>query len=179
MFFVSLHRPTPAEEQAVCAKGSRCVSNGSGVAGSRSSSSPPDAAHMLAAAPPPPCSLGFNFSCAGSSLNAPPLPQAARDDGWWAVDHERVKVRAAAAARLCCANQHTRGHSTPARPRSRHQVGYGKETYESTKKLLQHWGQFQLPWAQVSPDTPLAPGTPVCVSANVFGLWTGVPLKVV
>jgi hypothetical protein len=38
--------------------------------------------------------LGFNFSSAGSSANAPPLPPAAQQDGWWNVDHERVKVGA-------------------------------------------------------------------------------------
>jgi hypothetical protein len=38
------------------------------------------------------CSLGFNFHSAGGSLNAPPLPAAAHEDGWWNVDHERVKV---------------------------------------------------------------------------------------
>lgn len=37
--------------------------------------------------------LGFNFGSAGSSINAPPLPAAAQQDGWWNVDHERVKVR--------------------------------------------------------------------------------------
>lgn len=38
--------------------------------------------------------LGFNFRCAGSSQDAPPLPAAAQEDGWWAVDHARVKVSA-------------------------------------------------------------------------------------
>jgi hypothetical protein len=38
------------------------------------------------------CSLGFNFSSAGGSLSAPPLPAAAQDDGWWNVDHQRIKV---------------------------------------------------------------------------------------
>lgn len=36
--------------------------------------------------------LGFNFSSAGSSVSAPPLPAAAQEDGWWNIDHERVKV---------------------------------------------------------------------------------------
>lgn len=36
--------------------------------------------------------LGFNFRSAGSSKDAPPLPPAAAEDGWWNVDHERVKV---------------------------------------------------------------------------------------
>eukprot|EP00775_Hariotina_reticulata_P007142 gene7142-7357_t len=92
---------------------------------------------------------GSNFKCAGSSLNAPPLPVAALEHGWWNIDHERIKV------------------------------GYGKKTYEATKGLLSKWGQFQLPWAQVQPTTPILPGTPVCVAANVFGLWTAVPLQVV
>jgi hypothetical protein len=38
------------------------------------------------------CSLVFNFNSAGSSLNAPPLPAAAQEDGWWNVDHARIKV---------------------------------------------------------------------------------------
>jgi uncharacterized protein (UPF0548 family) len=59
------------------------------------------------------------------------------------------------------------------------QVGYGKRTYHTTKDLLNSWGQFQLPWAQVQPNTPIKKGAPVCVSANVFGLWTAVPLQVV
>jgi Domain of unknown function (DUF1990) len=59
------------------------------------------------------------------------------------------------------------------------QVGYGRHTYESTKRLLTRWGQFQLPWACVHEATPTAPGTPVCVSAQVFGVWTAVPLQVV
>lgn len=59
------------------------------------------------------------------------------------------------------------------------QVGYGRKTYEATKELLSSWGQFQLPWAQVDPATPIKAGTPVCVSANVFGVWTAVPLKIV
>lgn len=59
------------------------------------------------------------------------------------------------------------------------QVGYGKQTYTFTKDLLLKWGQFQLPWAQVDPSTPTKPGTPVCVCANVCGLWTAVPLEVV
>lgn len=59
------------------------------------------------------------------------------------------------------------------------QVGYGRSTYNHTKDLLQSWGQFQLPWAQVQPNTPTKPGTPVCVTANVFGLWTAVPLQIV
>lgn len=57
------------------------------------------------------------------------------------------------------------------------QVGYGRKTYNATKDLVGSWGQFQLPWAQVAPDTPLVPGGPVCVAANVFGLWTAVPLQ--
>jgi hypothetical protein len=56
-------------------------------------------------------------------------------------------------------------------------VGYGRKTYDTTKGLLSRWGQFQLPWAQVRPETPLKPGSPVCVAANVFGLWTAVPLQ--
>jgi len=91
--------------------------------------------------------LGLNYKCPGSSENAPPLPEKAKEDGWWAVDHERVKI------------------------------GYGKKTYESSKKLLNSWGQFQLPWAQVQPNTPIKPGAAVCVTANVFGLWTAVPLQ--
>jgi uncharacterized protein (UPF0548 family) len=59
------------------------------------------------------------------------------------------------------------------------QVGYGRKTYAFTKDLLLSWGQFQLPWAQVDPSTPTKPGTPVCVTANVFGAWTAVPLQVV
>jgi uncharacterized protein (UPF0548 family) len=73
----------------------------------------------------------------------------AQQDGWWAVDRQRVKV------------------------------GYGKKTFSSTKALLEGWGQFQLPWAQVAPDTPLKPGGAVCVAANVLGLWTAVPLQLV
>lgn len=38
------------------------------------------------------CRSGFNFSCAGSSVNAPPLPSAALKDGWWNIDHQRIKV---------------------------------------------------------------------------------------
>uniref|UniRef100_A0A383WMU3 DUF1990 domain-containing protein n=1 Tax=Tetradesmus obliquus TaxID=3088 RepID=A0A383WMU3_TETOB len=94
-------------------------------------------------------SLGFNFNSAGGSLSAPPLPAAAQEDGWWNVDHERIKV------------------------------GYGKRTYEATKDLLCSWGHFQLPWAQVDPATPIKPGSNVCVTANVFGLWTAVPLQIV
>lgn len=59
------------------------------------------------------------------------------------------------------------------------QVGYGKKAYEATKNLLASWGQFQLPWAQVDSATPIKPGSNVCVTANVFGLWTAVPLQVV
>lgn len=58
-------------------------------------------------------------------------------------------------------------------------MGYGRQTYDYTKQLLLSWGQFQLPWAQVAPGTPVKPGTPVCVAANVFGLWTAVPLQIV
>ncbi|WIA30553.1 hypothetical protein OEZ86_000636 [Tetradesmus obliquus] len=94
-------------------------------------------------------SLGFNFNSAGGSRNAPPLLSAAQEDGWWNVDHERIKV------------------------------GYGRKTYEATKDMLCSWGQFQLPWAQVDPATPIKPGSNVCVTANVFGLWTAVPLQIV
>lgn len=59
------------------------------------------------------------------------------------------------------------------------QVGYGRKTYNFTRDLLLSWGQFQLPWAQVDPATSTKPGTAVCVTANVFGLWTAVPLEVV
>jgi uncharacterized protein (UPF0548 family) len=59
------------------------------------------------------------------------------------------------------------------------QVGYGKQTYTATKDLLTSWGQFQLPWAQVDAATPTKPGSNVCVTANVFGLWTAVPLQIV
>ncbi|KAF6249420.1 hypothetical protein COO60DRAFT_970618 [Scenedesmus sp. NREL 46B-D3] len=116
MFLISLTKPTRAQQEAVCRKGS---------------------------------SLGFNFSSPGSSLNAPPLPAAAKEEGWWNCDHERIKV------------------------------GYGKKAYEATKNLLASWGQFQLPWAQVDSATPIKPGSNVCVTANVFGLWTAVPLQVV
>jgi uncharacterized protein (UPF0548 family) len=57
------------------------------------------------------------------------------------------------------------------------QIGYGRKTYDATKDLLGSWGQFQLPWAQVRPDTPIKAGAPVCVAANVLGLWTAVPLQ--
>jgi uncharacterized protein (UPF0548 family) len=57
------------------------------------------------------------------------------------------------------------------------QIGYGRKTYAATKDLLSSWGQFQLPWATVAADTPTKPGGPVCVAANVFGLWTAVPLQ--
>jgi uncharacterized protein (UPF0548 family) len=59
------------------------------------------------------------------------------------------------------------------------QVGYGKKTYRATKDLLTSWGHFQLPWAQVDAATPIKPGSNVCVTANVFGLWTAVPLQIV
>jgi hypothetical protein len=95
----------------------------------------------------PPNSGGFNYGCPGASRDAPPLPQAAREEGWWVFDHERIKI------------------------------GYGRKTYAQTRDLLRRWGQFQLPWATVDPGTPLAPGAPVCVAANVFGLWTAVPLQ--
>eukprot|EP00879_Flechtneria_rotunda_P025520 GHRR01027121.1.p1 GENE.GHRR01027121.1~~GHRR01027121.1.p1 ORF type:complete len:182 (+),score=43.46 GHRR01027121.1:489-1034(+) len=49
----------------------------------------------------------------------------------------------------------------------------------ATKELLNNWGQFQLPWAQVRHDTPTKPGTYVCVTANILGLWTAVPLQTV
>jgi uncharacterized protein (UPF0548 family) len=58
-------------------------------------------------------------------------------------------------------------------------VGYGRKTYDHAKRQLLSWGQFQLPWAQVQPATPIKPGAPVCVTANVFGLWTAVPLQIV
>jgi len=38
--------------------------------------------------------LGINFSCPGATKNAPPLPLKAQQDGWWAIDHKRVKVGA-------------------------------------------------------------------------------------
>ena len=38
-------------------------------------------------------SQGFNFASAGSSQHAPPLPVTALADGWWNVDHERIKAR--------------------------------------------------------------------------------------
>jgi hypothetical protein len=41
---------------------------------------------------------GFNYKCQGSSQHAPPLSEEAQQDGWWVVDHERVKVSWAAAA---------------------------------------------------------------------------------
>jgi hypothetical protein len=49
--------------------------------------------------PTNPCRKGFNYKCQGSSQNAPPLPEEAQRDGWWVVDHERVKVRESEAAR--------------------------------------------------------------------------------
>ncbi|KAF8068437.1 hypothetical protein HT031_002126 [Scenedesmus sp. PABB004] len=94
-------------------------------------------------------SRGFNFSAAGASRDAPPLGAAALEDGWWNVDHVRLRV------------------------------GYGRQTYEATRDLVAGWGQFQLPWARVDAATPIAPGAPVCVAANVFGVWTAVPLQIV
>ncbi|GBF98634.1 hypothetical protein Rsub_10823 [Raphidocelis subcapitata] len=90
---------------------------------------------------------GFNYGCPGASQRAPPLPESVDREGWWAVDHQRIKI------------------------------GYGRKTYAATKDLLSSWGQFQLPWAAVAADTPLEAGGPVCVAANVFGLWTAVPLQ--
>lgn len=93
--------------------------------------------------------LGFNYKCPGGGQHAPPLPPGVTEDGWWTVDRERVKI------------------------------GYGRKTYDQTKQLLSSWGQFQLPWAQVQPDTKLEVGGPVCVAANVLGLWTAVPLQMI
>lgn len=78
----------------------------------------------------------------------------------------------------CHTNKH---NSQPPKspPNKTTQVGYGRKTYTFTKDLLLSWGQFQLPWAQVDAHTGTAPGTPVCVTANVFGLWTAVPLEIV
>eukprot|EP00877_Chromochloris_zofingiensis_P012387 jgi/Chrzof1/7401/Cz02g21410.t1 len=92
--------------------------------------------------------LGFNYKFVGSTEHAPPLPEAIRQDKWWVEDHQRVKV------------------------------GYGKQTFEDTKRLVSSWGHFQLPWAQVRQDTAIKPGNPVCVTARVFGIWTAVPLQV-
>jgi len=58
------------------------------------------------------------------------------------------------------------------------QVGYGKRAYQATTDLVKRWGHMQLPWAQVNPATAIKPGGAVCISANVFGLWTAVPLQI-
>lgn len=92
MFFVSFDKPTREQEAAVCLKGQRwvaarrrCAAHCCKHAPGRCAASPPPLA--------PPHRRGFNYKCAGASQNAPPLPAAAREDGWWAVDRERVKVR--------------------------------------------------------------------------------------
>jgi uncharacterized protein (UPF0548 family) len=87
------------------------------------------------------------------ALPLPPAAEAdARDNGAWAVDRARIKV------------------------------GYGRETYLQTRDLVRRWGPFQLPWAQVDPNTPTRPGSPsgVCVAARLLGgmVWTAVPLQV-
>lgn len=85
MFFVSLNRPTKAQEQGVCSKGLRY-------------SQQQQATHYKHHKLPiltvytQLCRLGFNFNSPGGSLDAPPLSAAAQEDGWWNIDHERIKV---------------------------------------------------------------------------------------
>eukprot|EP00878_Enallax_costatus_P036913 GHUV01041529.1.p1 GENE.GHUV01041529.1~~GHUV01041529.1.p1 ORF type:complete len:132 (-),score=20.67 GHUV01041529.1:692-1087(-) len=86
MFFVSLSKPTKAQEQAVCEKGLRCGSLQLCYLQLVSCSSPVYTAYLLL------YRLGFNFNSAGGSLHAPPLSEAAQEDGWWNIDHERIKV---------------------------------------------------------------------------------------
>jgi hypothetical protein len=59
------------------------------------------------------------------------------------------------------------------------QIGQGKDTFQRAKKLVSSWGHFQLGWADVDPATPVKKGAPVCVRANVLGVWLMNPLEVV
>ena len=58
-------------------------------------------------------------------------------------------------------------------------VGAGAGDFARAKRVMERWGHFQLGWSEVDPDTGVAPGDPVCVCANILGVWIRNPLKVV
>ena len=58
-------------------------------------------------------------------------------------------------------------------------VGAGAGDFARAKRVMQRWGHFQLGWSEVDPDTGVAPGDPVCVCANILGVWIRNPLEVV
>ena len=60
----------------------------------------------------------------------------------------------------------------------RTKVGRGWKTYRKAVAHLKAWGQLP-PWTFVQPSTPARPGSPVCLSARVLGVWVKNPLKTV
>ena len=59
------------------------------------------------------------------------------------------------------------------------QVGAGGGDFAVAKRLVTEWKHFQLGWSEVAPSTAIEKNGPVCVCANVLGVWIRNPLQVV
>ncbi len=56
--------------------------------------------------------------------------------------------------------------------RTRVQLGAGEDTFQAAKAALTRWDHFRLGWVEAGPpDTPIAVGSCIAVSAHVMGVW--------
>ncbi len=59
-------------------------------------------------------------------------------------------------------------------------LGQGREAFAKSRRAIQRWGMFQLPWIEVCwPDTTIEVNATVAVLASHIGFWSLNPCRIV
>tara|TARA_B110000977_G_scaffold199990_1_gene289006 strand:- start:1758 stop:2447 length:690 start_codon:yes stop_codon:yes gene_type:complete len=109
---------------------------------------------------------GFNYpkEHVGLSRHCPPAPEVRKESKGRSTDAEDGSFKLSMPYATDCTFA---------------KVGGGQDDFQTAKHLVSKWKHFQLGWSTVDESTGTTKGSPVCVCANILGIWIRNPLEIV